>query len=102
MNNNIVANADKTQPFAQWQEVDVTFPAIADTDVVVEHSLAPPTVDHINYRPQRKDRAADVYHDTSATRKQWQTGYILLRSNVANAKMTLLLWVSHGERTLAF
>lgn len=97
-----VYNNDYDQPFSQWEEVDVTFPAVANTDLVIPHTLTPPTPDHVNYVPIRKDRALDVYHDTSATRRPWQSTYIVLRSTVASARVRLLLFVEHKQRTLAF
>lgn len=98
----MVKNPDRTQPFAQWQEVDVTFPETADTDCVVQHSLTPSNPEHVNYAVVRKSQAIDVYHDTSGTRKPWTPGVILLRSPVANATVTLLLWVSHDPRPPIF
>lgn len=97
-----VSNSDRLQPFAQWEEVDVVFNSTANADTVVVHRLEPPDPEHVNYLPIRKGQAADVYHDTSGMRKPWGLGYIILRSPVANAKVTLLLTVSHIKRTLAF
>jgi hypothetical protein len=95
-------NQDRTQPFASWQIVDVTFNSTANVDTVVQHTLQPHTSEHVNYIPIRKGQAADVYHDTSGTRKPWGNGYIILRSPVASAKVTLLLFVEHDKRTLPF
>lgn len=97
-----VTNPDLHQPYAAWQEVDVVFPATANTDLVIPHSLDPDQVDAVRYYPVRKDRVADVYHDTTVTRKVWHSNYILLRSNIASAKMTLFLYTPHGTRTLTF
>ena len=97
-----VSNPDRLAPFAQWEEVDVVFGSSANTDTVVKHTLEPPDPEHVNYVCVRKGQAADVYHDSSGTRKPWGQGYILLRSPVANAKVTLLLTVSHSKRTLPF
>lgn len=95
-------NSDKTQPYAQWEKVDVTFPAGANTDVEVPHSLLPPTPEHVNYVVIRADRAVRVYHNTAFNRKPWQSSYILLRADVASAKATLFLFVDHEQRTLTF
>lgn len=97
-----VSNPDRLQPYAQWEEVDVVFNSAANADTVVVHRLEPPDPEHVNYLPVRKGQAADVYHDTAGTRKPWGQGYIILRSPVASAKVTLLLTVSHSKRTLAF
>lgn len=97
-----VSNTDRLQPWAQWEEVDVVFNATANTDTIVPHTLLPVDPEHVNYWPIRKGQAADVYHDVAFTRKPWGAGYIVLRSTVANAKVTLLLTVSHIKRSLPF
>lgn len=97
-----IGNPDLMVPFAEWQEVDVVFPASANVDVPVLHTLAPSDPEAIYYIVLRKSAAGHAYHDTSVTRKAWQPGYILLRSDVANVKMTLLLFTSHTARTLPF
>lgn len=97
-----VTNPDRTQPLAQWEEVDVVFSSSPNTDTVVPHHLQPPTPEHVNYYVFRSGQAAMVYHDSSGTRKPWGAGYIILRSSVASAKVTLLLTVSHSKRTLPF
>lgn len=91
-----IRNPDQTQPFALWEEVEVKFSATPNADTVVSHTLAPLDPESVNYIPIRKQQAADVYHDTSVTRKKWQRDYIVLRSPIANAKVTLLLYVSQG------
>ncbi len=97
-----VVNPDRLQPWAQWEEVDVVFSATPDTDTIVQHSLTPPDPEHVNYMPIRKSQAADVYHDGTGTRKPWGAGYIVLRSPVANARVTLLLTVSLNKRSVVF
>lgn len=97
-----VSNDDRLQPWAQWEVVDVTFSPTANGDTTVTHTLSPPTPEHVNYFPIRKAQAADVYHDATGTRKPWGDGFIVLRSPVANAKVTFLLTVSHSKRTLPF
>lgn len=104
----ITANADKTQPFSQWEEVDVVFPPTANADIAIPHNLAPPSAEHVNYIVLRQGvpagglRPGTVYHDTTGARLPWQPTYIILRNTVANAKVTLLLTVSRGRRTLPF
>jgi hypothetical protein len=86
-------------PHAQYQIVDVTFgDAYADTEI--RHTLQPPSPEHIDYMVLRQAQAATIYHDMTASRKKWRDGVITLRSNVANAKVTLLLSVSHDKRDL--
>lgn len=98
-----IFNSDRAQPLAQWEEVEVTFPSTANTDCIVPHTLVPGNLEAVNYLPVRKAQAADVYHDTSGTRKAWQPTYIILRCTVASAKVRLLLYVSHaGSPALAF
>ncbi len=97
-----VSNADRTQPLAQWEEIDVVFSSSANGDTTIQHSLMPPTPEHVNYLVLRNGQATSVYHDTSGTRKPWGPGYIVLRASTASAKVTLLLTVSHSKRTLTF
>lgn len=87
-------NDDTTLPFRVWEEVDVVFNSIPNTDTIVPHTLAPTDPEAVNYISIRKSQAADVYHDVSVTRKKWQRDYIVLRSPVASAKVKLLLYVS--------
>lgn len=89
-------------PSAQWETMDVTFPSTPDTDLTIVHTLRPQTPDSINYLPVRLGQAASVYHDTSASRLAWGTGFIRLRCNVASAKVRLLLWVEEQQPTLTF
>lgn len=98
----VVYNPDLAQPFAQWEEVDVVFPAAANTDLIIRHTLLPTLPEQVNYIPIRKGQAGDVYHDTTGTRVPWQLGYIRLRCSVASAKVTLLLYVGHPTRTVVF
>lgn len=95
-------NPGLNQPFAQWELVDVTFPSTPDSDIQVPHGLQAPSPEHVYYIPVRNAQAVDVYHDVAGTRLPWQPTYIVLRANVASAKVTLLLFVQHGVPTLAF
>lgn len=99
---NATSNDDRTIAFADWLEVEVTFPSTVNTDLVVPHDLGADDPNTILYLPLRSDRACDVFHDTSATRKPWTSTYILLRSNVANAKVRLLLYVGRDNRKFTF
>jgi hypothetical protein len=84
-------------PYAQYERVEVTFPSTANIDTVVRHSLLPQSPTDVEYHIVGKDRAGEVYHDYSATRKPWSQGYIVLRSSVASMKATLLLTVPRTE-----
>jgi hypothetical protein len=98
----MIRNPDHKQPLAQWEEVDVTFPAVADTDIEVPHSLVLANPEGVYYLPVRNGQAAVVYHDITGTRRVWQRNQIYLRANVANAKVTLLLYVPHTQKVLTF
>lgn len=87
-------------PYGQYEEVNVTFPATAGTDLIVRHSLKPYTPEHIDYEIVRQNQPAIVYQDGAATRTPWQDGYIVVRCNMANAKVTLRLSVRHRQQTL--
>lgn len=78
------------QAYSRYQYVPVTFGA-ANTDLVVEHSLAPSVPDTVHYQVLQADRACRVYHDQSLTRRSWAAGYVVLRNDTANAVVTLLL-----------
>jgi len=93
---------DLTDLFAEWTEVDVTFPSSANTDVAIRHDLTPPDPNNVYYFPVRKSAAAHVYHDTTGTRRAWQSGTIYLRSDVANVKMKLILYVPRKAGTATF
>lgn len=77
-------------PATDHQYLEVTFGA-ANTDFDIRHDLKPSNPENIHYIVVRADRATSLYHDQSGTRRAWKAGYIVLRSSVANAKVTLLL-----------
>ena len=78
---------------AQYCRVDVTFPSTPDTDFVVTHTLRVVDPESVEYRVLRSDRAVLIYDNQSATRKTWGKGFIVLRADVASAKVRLLLTV---------
>lgn len=88
-------------PYGQYEEVEVTFPSTAHTDVEVPHSLAGYTPEHIDYQIIRQNQPAIVYHDGSADRRPWQKGYIIVRCNIPNAVVTLRLSVRHKQAALS-
>lgn len=77
-------------PFSHFQYLDVEF-GDADVDTIVEHSLFTTDPEAVNYEVVRSDQACRVYHDSSATRKLWGQGYIILRSDTADAVVRLRL-----------
>ncbi len=82
----------KSVPFSQFQYVDVTFPS-ADADVFIEHSLKTSDPEAVRYEVVARDRAGDVYHDFTSSRRPWKAGYLLLRCETAGAKVRLRLFV---------
>ncbi|HYE17350.1 MAG TPA: hypothetical protein VEA69_02840 [Tepidisphaeraceae bacterium] len=93
-------------PYAQYEYVDVVFNAVADTDTDIKHSLSPPTPEDIDYQVVNWEydaaptAAPVVYRDSSATRRPWGAGYIVLRCNEDAVRATLLLTV-RPERSLS-
>lgn len=79
-------------PFTDFEYVQVTFLG-ANTDQDVPHKLNAPTPEDVDYQVVRKDRACDIYNDTTGTRRAWGNGYITIRSTVSGAVVTLLLTV---------
>lgn len=80
-------------PFAQYQRVTVTFPSVADTDLIIRHKLTLVNPENVEYTILKQDRAGSVYNDPSATRRVWESGFITLRCSVASLKATILLTV---------
>lgn len=77
-------------PYTTFEYLTVTF-TTANADLPIAHSLRPSNPEDIDYEVVRKDRACDLYHDQSGTRKAWKAGYIILRSSVANAVVDVRL-----------
>jgi len=90
---------EKRTPLASFEYVDVTFNANANSDTVITHTLEPDNPEDIDYEVVRWNFSSApatvpvVYRDSSATRKTWNEGYIVLRCNVASASATLRLSV---------
>ena len=79
-------------PFTGFEYVDVTFGS-ANADFDIRTTLRPGDPETIDYLLMRSDRATSIYHDQSGTRRTWRRGYIVLRSSVASAAVTLLLLI---------
>jgi hypothetical protein len=78
-------------PYARYDRVTVTFSLGADVDHAVPYHMHIRNPEAIDYEVRGKDRACDIYHDQSLTRRAWEPGVIYLRSSVADATVTLLL-----------
>jgi len=78
---------------SQHQVVHATFPASANTDLDIRHTLTPSDPEWVDYQVLKADRACCLYHDTSRTRKAWTKGVVYLRCNVASAVVDVLLSV---------
>lgn len=83
----------QSSPFYRFEYRTVTFPATANTDIDVPHSLTPANPEAVDYEVVGKDRACDVYNDLSGARRKWNATYITLRCSVASAVVTLRLSV---------
>lgn len=83
----------KSTPHLTFQYLTVTFPATANIDYPIAHTLTPLNPESIDYEVVGKDRACDVYNDQSGTRLAWKAGYIILRCNTVSAVVTLRLSV---------
>lgn len=90
---------EKATPLATYEYVDVTFNSVADNDTIIVHGLNPEDPEDVDYEVVRwsfssAPAAAPVaYADSSASRKPWNQGYIVLRCNVASANATIRLSV---------
>lgn len=84
---------------AQFEYKDVNFNASANNDTIIPHSLTPATPEDVDYEVVRWNFASApatapvAYVDTSGSRRPWGQGYIVLRSNVANATATIRMSV---------
>jgi len=79
---------DRGVPFGQYQYVDITFGA-ANTDYRIRHDLKAVPLTEVYYTVVKKDRATDVYTGTVTL---WDEQHIILKSTVANAQVTILLF----------
>ncbi len=93
MLNRLEERLDKQSPWADYEFVDVTFSLGANVDHDVPTRLTPEDPEAIRYQVVEADRACDIYHNQAVGRATWQPGYVLLRSNTADAVVRLLLGV---------
>ena len=81
---------NSASPFSRYEYVEVVF-GTADFDTLVEHDLAPAYGDDVRYLVVGLSGEAVVYHDQSATRRPWETGYIYLRATAPVTAQLLLI-----------
>lgn len=78
-------------PFAKVQFLTVVFSA-ANTDTIVPHTLLTDRPTEVRYLPVGQSAAGSVYHDTSATARQWGSDFLILRCSTAPNTVRLLLF----------
>jgi hypothetical protein len=87
----------KSAPVTQYEYKTVTFNSTANANTDIVHSLRPENPEDVDYQvvswefTSAPGTAPIVYKDTSASRRPWGDGYIVLKCNVASATATLLL-----------
>lgn len=79
-------------PSARFEFQDVLF-STAHMDVVVQHGLRPTGGEQIAYVVVQSTGPAHVYQDASSTRRKWTQDTIVLRSDTANVRVRLLLFL---------
>lgn len=85
-------------PFGRYEFKDVVFNATAAADTEITHSLtsgAPNDVHWVVTEWRFLSAPADppyVYRSTAANAREWRSGVIVLRCNVASAQARLLLY----------
>lgn len=90
--NALETERSKRSPFAKFTFVDVTFGTV-NTDYIVAHTLDTPDPEVIRWWAISNDTAGVVYRDSSAGKRTWGEGYVVLRCSVADATVRLLLFV---------
>lgn len=84
-----------------WEFVDVTFPTVANTDLVIRHKLGPAVPGSVHYQVVRQSTPGTVYEAPTGTvgARKWTSDYIVLRSDTAswNGRLVLTLARNEGE-----
>ncbi len=79
----------KLMPIGQYEYVDVTF-AAADTDTVISYSIIRPedfnSVRWIDVTPN----AGRVYRAVDPNKRNWESGYVILRSTAIGSTRLML------------
>jgi hypothetical protein len=91
-NNQLGDRVARGVPFSSYEYVDVVFDG-ADEDTLVQHQLRLENPELVRYEVVSRDRAGDVYHDTSNTHRPWKDGYLFLRCETAGSRVRLRLSV---------
>lgn len=96
--NRDLRDLENSLPYGGYEYIEMVFNATADVDTEVPYAtLSPERPDDVDFQvvgvsfSSAPAAAPVVYKDTSATRRPWQRGYIVLRANVASLRATLLL-----------
>lgn len=87
----------KATPNTDFEHVTVTFPSVADQDMVIATVLRPTDPEAVFYRVVdlqfiSAPTTPCIYRDTSTTRRTWSSGNIILRCNVASVTAVLELF----------
>jgi hypothetical protein len=86
-------------PFSTTELVEVTFNDTANADTVIRHTLNSTQPDRVLWQVVGVALMAApatvpvIYRDSSTNHRKWESDYIILRSNVAGLKATLVLGV---------
>lgn len=93
----------KATPQIEFEHVTTTFPATADQDHIIPTVLRPTNPEDILWRVvdlkfvSAPATTPCIYRDDATTRRPWQVGNIILRSNVASVVCTLELFVKRDQ-----
>jgi len=82
-------------PVGRWEIVDVELGG-ADLDFVIPHNLKPSNPYDVHYSVIKQTTAGVLYEavqGSTPNAKAWESDYIVLRSDVANWKGRLLLFI---------
>lgn len=86
-------------PSTKFEYVDVTFNSTANFDTDVAHHLNSTNIGYLVVGYQFVIAPATtpcIYQDVSGTARAWQKSYLVLRSNVASVRVTLLLFIKRS------
>ncbi len=96
--NRDLRDLDNSIPYGGYEYVEMVFNANANGDTEIPYdTLTPGDPEQVDWQvvgvkfASAPAAAPVVYRDESATRRPWRTNYIVLRSNVASLRATLLL-----------
>lgn len=87
----------EASPSTRHQYIDVHF-LTGGVDVVIEHTLRPSAVEAVVYQIVQASAPVALYHDLSTGRRAWTQDTIVLRSNISNVVVRLLLTITAGNQ----